>query len=223
MKRAQSARRSSETYSPRGWDAGPGALSGCCSGSRNHSPVAVETVGNSCLCEARALPLRALGGDVASRLYAAAPSPPTPKRSAKPDPTGGAVEVSVHDDWWKPGPGVSACRLTPAAFGEGLPLPRLYLIVGRVTDRIKVSPPAAPNHLSSGHPRIFGRCFSRHCCLHSRATILVLETDLAVADTRAMRLRPHRQKRHLTEQLALAAAFSLALFAWGLREITHAL
>jgi hypothetical protein len=36
---------------------------------------------------------------------------------------------------WKPGPGVSACRLTPAAFGERLPLPRLntQLLAGRQT------------------------------------------------------------------------------------------
>jgi hypothetical protein len=36
--------------------------------------------------------------------------------------------------WCKPGPGVSACRLTPRGFlGERLPLPRLQLIVGRAT------------------------------------------------------------------------------------------
>jgi hypothetical protein len=46
-KRAQSARRSSETNSPGGSDSGPGARSGCCLGSRNHSPLPVETVGNS--------------------------------------------------------------------------------------------------------------------------------------------------------------------------------
>jgi hypothetical protein len=46
-KRAQSARRSSETNSPGGSDSGPEARSGCCLGSRNHSPLPVETVGNS--------------------------------------------------------------------------------------------------------------------------------------------------------------------------------
>jgi hypothetical protein len=48
-KRAQSARRSSETNSPGGSGSGPCALSGCCLGSRNHSPLPVETVGNSCV------------------------------------------------------------------------------------------------------------------------------------------------------------------------------
>jgi hypothetical protein len=48
-KRAQSARRSSETNSPGGSDLPAGALSGCCSGSRNHSPLSVETVDNSCV------------------------------------------------------------------------------------------------------------------------------------------------------------------------------
>jgi hypothetical protein len=40
-KRAQSARRSSETNSPGGSDSGLGALSGCCLGSRNHFPLTV--------------------------------------------------------------------------------------------------------------------------------------------------------------------------------------
>jgi len=38
-----------------------------------------------------------------------------------------------------------------------------------------------------------------------------------------MRVLSHRRNRRVTEQLALAAAFSLALLAWGLREIRQAL
>jgi hypothetical protein len=38
-----------------------------------------------------------------------------------------------------------------------------------------------------------------------------------------MALRAPQPDRRLTERLALAAAFSLALFAWGLREIRQAL
>ena len=51
----------------------------------------------------------------------------------------------------------------------------------------------------------------------------MLETGLAIADTPAMRLRSHRRNRLVTEQLALTAVLSLALFAWGLREIRQAL
>ena len=53
-KRAQSARRSSETNSPGSSDSRAGAPSGCRSGSRNYSPLAVETVGNSCVWRAGA-------------------------------------------------------------------------------------------------------------------------------------------------------------------------
>jgi hypothetical protein len=52
---------------------------------------------------------------------------------------------------------------------------------------------------------------------------VLLEKATVVADTEGMRLRPSRRNRHVTERLALAAAFSLALFAWGLREIKHSL
>jgi hypothetical protein len=38
-----------------------------------------------------------------------------------------------------------------------------------------------------------------------------------------MALRARHPDRRLTERLALAAAFSLALLAWGLREIRQAL
>jgi len=55
-KRAQSARRSSETNSPGSSDSGPGALSGCCLGSRIHFPRPVETVGNSCVNRRRCAP-----------------------------------------------------------------------------------------------------------------------------------------------------------------------
>jgi hypothetical protein len=72
----------------------------------------------------------------------------------------------------KPGPGVSTCRLTPAAFGERLPLPRLQLIVGRVTRQNQGQPtsssisrprptPEAYNHLSPGAAEAKGDLTSR--------------------------------------------------------------
>jgi hypothetical protein len=50
-----------------------------------------------------------------------------------------------------------------------------------------------------------------------------LENAAVGTDKQGMRLRPFTPNRQGTEQLALAAAFSLALLAWGLREIKHAL
>ena len=76
-KRAQSARRSSETNSPGGSDLPAGALSGCCSGSRNHSPLPVETVDNSCVngrrCALKALRRRRRGTTLRGRARPANP------------------------------------------------------------------------------------------------------------------------------------------------------
>ena len=88
-KRAQSARRSSETNSPGSSDSWADARSGCCSGSRNHSPLAVETVDNSCVCEPRALHASGSGDEVAAQLYAVAPGAPTTQTFGATSPTGG--------------------------------------------------------------------------------------------------------------------------------------
>ena len=126
-KRAQSARRSSETNSPEGSDSPAGALSGCCSGSRNHSPPPVETVDNSCVCEPQAL--RAQGSQAATSRRDSTRSRQArqlPKRSGRPDLRGGAVELSVHDDSLKAGAGRERLPLDArGTFGERLPLPRL--------------------------------------------------------------------------------------------------
>ena len=95
-KRAQSARRSSETNSPGSSDSWADARSGCRSGSRNHSPLAVETVDNSCVNRGRstlrARATRSRRNSTRSRLVRQ-----PPKRSGRPALRGGAVELSVQD------------------------------------------------------------------------------------------------------------------------------
>ena len=94
-KRAQSARRSSETNSPGGSDSGTEALSGCCLGSRNHSPLPVETVGNSRVQTAGAARSGLSSGDVAARLYSVAPGPANPPNVRADQTSGGARSNSA--------------------------------------------------------------------------------------------------------------------------------
>jgi hypothetical protein len=60
-------------------------------------------------------------------------------------------------------------------------------------------------------------------CRRSSAAQAVVEQSAQDADRRGMALRARHPDRRLTERLALAAAFSLALLAWGLREFRQAL
>ena len=152
-KRAQSARRSSETNSPGSSDSGPGALSGCCLGSRIHFPLPVETVGNSCVT-AGAARLGLSSGYVAARLYAVASGPPTPQTFGQTRPTGGAVKLSRQDDLCEPGCGAWPLRLAKRrrSAGREAGAPAL-LIVGGTTRQYQADQQRSPRKACRNRPR----------------------------------------------------------------------
>jgi len=125
-KRAQSARRSSETNSPGSSDSWADVRSGCCSGSRNHSPLAVETVDNSCVCEPRALHASGSGDEVAAQLYAVAPGAPTTQTFGATSPTGGRGRTRRSRLFVEAGAGRKRLPHDALGVGERLPSPRLY-------------------------------------------------------------------------------------------------
>jgi len=139
-KRAQSARRSSETNSPGSSESPAGAFSGCCSGSRNHSPLPVEHVDNSyvCMnrrrCALRALKRRRRGATLSAR---AGPANP-PNVRADLDLQGGKVELTVHEDSLQAGARrlALAAGQTPAVGGREAVAPA-FTIVRRRQTRIK--------------------------------------------------------------------------------------
>jgi hypothetical protein len=101
------------------------------------------------MCEPRALHASGSSDEVAARLYPVAPGAPTTQTFGLTRPPGGAVELSVHDYWLKPGPGERVCRMTPSALGRGCRSPGFTLIVGRDT-RQNQGQPTPPRQ--SGRP-----------------------------------------------------------------------
>ena len=129
-KRAQSARRSSETNSPGSSDSGPGALSGCCLGSRIHFPRPVETVGNSCVNRRRCAPraLKRLRRGATLRGCVRPANPP----NVRADQTyGGARSNSaVRMIFVSRGAALGPCGWPNAAGRRGeRPVPRLYSLL----------------------------------------------------------------------------------------------
>jgi hypothetical protein len=158
-KRAQSARRSSETNSPGSSDSPAGAFSGCCSGSRNHSPLSVETVGNSCVCvnrrscALRALKRRRRGATLSGRARSANP----PNVRADLDLQGGKVELRVHEDSLQAGRGAWPLRLAKRlrSVGRAAAAPALAIVRRRQTRIKQPNDPwrpgrAPPNQLRVG-------------------------------------------------------------------------
>jgi len=92
------------------------------------------------VCEPRALHASGSGDEVAAQLYAVAPGAPTTQTFGATSPTGGAVELGVHDYLLKPGPGESVYRMTPSALGRGCRRPGFTLIVGRDTRQNQAQP-----------------------------------------------------------------------------------
>jgi hypothetical protein len=79
------------------------------------------------VCEPRALHASGSGDEVAAQLYAVAPDAPTTQTFGPTTPTGGAVELSVHDYLLKAGAGRKRLPHDALGVGERLPSPRLYI------------------------------------------------------------------------------------------------
>ena len=108
-----------------------------------------------CLRTAGAARLGLPSGDVAARLYSVAQAPPTPRTFGQTGPTGGAVELSRHDDFCEPGRGAWPLRLAKRrrSVGREAVAPAL-LIVGRRQTRIK-----RPNDPFGADCAVFFRLF----------------------------------------------------------------